>query len=308
MAGNKLVVIVGPTAVGKTSFSLRVAQAFNGDIISADSRQVYKGLDIGTDKVAPHHRETIKHHLLDVVAPDEVLTLADFQEQAYKAIDSILQQQRLPLLVGGTGQWVWAVAEGWGIPRVAPDFDLRAKLEADAETHGHTHLHDQLVAVDPQAAAKLDSRNVRRVIRALEVYYKTGIPISQHQKKSPPPYNIQIIGLHRTRENLYQRIDDRIDGMIDEGLVAEVEQLVEAGYGWNLPAMSGLGYRQIGLYLQGEATLPEAIALIKKETRRFVRQQDNWFRRTDDRITWFAAENELEDAYACIEAFVREDS
>jgi tRNA dimethylallyltransferase len=222
-----------------------------------------------------------------VVNPDEVLTLAEFQERAYTAIDAIHEMNRLPLLVGGAGQWVWAVVEGWGIPRVPPDLDLRAKLKAHAEAIGAEALHAELAAVDPQAAQKLDPRNVRRVIRALEVYQKTGMPISEHQHKSPPPYNILLIGLTMPRERLYERIDQRIDRMMERGLLAEVERLVEAGYGWGLPATSGLGYRQIGQYLQGEVSLEEAVALIKKETRRFVRQQYNWFRLDDPRIRWF---------------------
>ncbi len=278
-----LLVIVGPTAVGKTALSLSLARDFNGEIISADSRQIYRGLNIGADKPSPEQRDGVPHHLLDVVDPDQILTLAEFQDRAYAAIDDIHRRQRLPILAGGTGQWVWAVAEGWGIPRVPPDPALRAELE----TIDTLELHAQLTAVDAQAAQKIDPRNVRRVIRALEVYHKTGIPITEHQQKKPPPYDILLIGLTRPREVLYARIDDRIGRMMEIGLLAEVEELARAGYGWQLPAMSGLGYKQIGQYLRGEADLKEAVALIKKETRRFVRQQYNWFRLTDRRIHWF---------------------
>jgi len=282
-----LLVIVGPTAVGKTALSLQLALAFNGEIISADSRQIYRGLDIGTAKATPEQQALVPHHLIDLVDPDEVLTLAEFQEQAYAAIDAIQQRRQLPMLVGGTGQWVQAVVEGWVIPRVPPDPALRARLEAQAHSLGPAAFHAQLAAIDPQAAQKLDPRNVRRVIRALEVYYKTGLPISQHQQKMAPAYNIIQIGLTMPRELLYQRIDQRVDQMMAMGLVAEVQRLVEAGYDWSLPAMSGLGYRQIGQYLRGELSLAEAVALIKKETRRFVRQQYNWFRLDDERINWF---------------------
>jgi tRNA dimethylallyltransferase len=300
---KSLLVIVGPTAVGKTALSLRLAQDFAGEIISADSRQIYRGLDIGTDKPSPEQQALVPHHLLDVVNPDEVLTLAEFQERVYATIDAIHERNRLPLLVGGTGQWVWAVVEGWGIPRVPPDPDLRAKLETRAEAIGAEALHAELAAVDPQAAQKLDPHNVRRVIRALEVYHQTGSPISQHQRKSPPPYNILLVGLTMSRKQLYERIDRRIDRMIERGLLAEVEQLVEAGYGWELPAMSGLGYRQIGQYLRGEVSLDQAVALIKKETRRFVRQQYNWFRLDDPRIYWFEVD-ELEDTYRRVKEWV----
>jgi tRNA dimethylallyltransferase len=271
--------------VGKTSLSLQVAQDFGGEIISADSRQIYRGLDIGTDKASPEQQALVPHHLLDVVAPDEVLTLAEFQARAYVTIEAIHRRGRLPLLVGGTGQWVQAVVEGWGIPRVPPDPALRARLEAEPlET-----LYAQLAAVDPPAAQKIDPRNLRRVIRALEVYYKTGIPISVQQRKTPPPYQVVQLGLTMAREQLYARIDRRIEQMVERGLVAEVEGLVAAGYGWHLPAMSGLGYRQIGQCLRGEVSLAEAVVLIKKETRRFVRQQYNWFRLDDPRLRWFDA-------------------
>ncbi len=278
-----MLVIVGPTAVGKTALSLSLARDFNGEIISADSRQIYRGLNIGADKPSPEQRDGVPHHLLDVVDPDQILTLAEFQDRAYAAIDDIHRRQRLPILAGGTGQWVWAVAEGWGIPRVPPDPALRAELE----TIDTLELHAQLAAVDAPAAKKIDPRIVGGVIRALVFYRKTGIPITEHQQKKPPPYDILLIGLTRPREVLYARIDDRIGRMMEIGLLAEVEELARAGYNWQLPAMSGLGYKQIGQYLRGEASLEEAVALIKKETRRFVRQQYNWFRLTDRRIHWF---------------------
>ena len=304
MTHKPLFVIVGPTAVGKTGLSLPLAREFAGEIISADSRQIYRGLDIGTDKAPLEQQALVPHHMLDVVEPDEILSLADYQEQTFALIDDIHIRNRLPLLVGGTGQWVWAVVEGWGVPRVPPDYDLRAELEARAEVIGAEVFHAELAAVDPAAAQKLDPRNVRRVIRALEVYQKTGIPISEHQKKSPPPYQTTIIGLTRPRGQLYECIDQRIDQMMACGFLDEVKQLVEAGYELNLPAMSGLGYRQIGQYLQDEMSLDEAIALIKKETRRFVRQQYNWFRLDDERIQWFEVD-QVDDAYRRVNDWVK---
>ncbi len=304
MAGQPLLVIVGPTAVGKTALSLGLAQDFGGEIISADSRQVYRALDIGTDKPTPQQRALVPHHLVDLVDPADVLTLAEFQERAFEAIEAIHRRQRLPVLVGGTGQWVWAVVEGWGIPRVPPDYDFRARLEVQARGMGGDTLHARLAAIDPRAAQKIDPRNLRRVIRAMEVYHKTGIPISQHQRKKEPPYRTLIVGLTRPRPALYQRIDQRIERMLERGLVAEVQQLVGAGHGWDQPAMSGLGYRQIGQYLRGEVTLAEAVALIKKETRRFVRQQYNWFRLTDPRIAWFEIKEDLAEVYPPIKRLV----
>lgn len=243
------------------------------------------------------------HHLLDVAEPDEIISVADFQERAYAIIEAVLQRQRLPLLVGGTGQWVKAVVEGWRIPRVPPDSTFRAELEAQALAEGAEALHARLAAVDPQAAQKVDPRNVRRVIRALEVYRKTGLSISR-QAKTPPPYNILQIGLTMSREALYRRIDQRVDRMMEQGLLAEVSGLVEAGYSWNEPAMSGLGYRQIGQFLRGEVSQEEAVALIKKETRRFVRQQYNWFRLDDPQINWFDLEQGLEQSYGQIKKLV----
>jgi tRNA dimethylallyltransferase len=306
VAASPLLVIVGPTAVGKTALSLHLAQDYNGEIISADSRQIYRGLNIGTAKATPEQQALVPHHLLDIVNPDEILTLAEFQAQTYAAIEAIHQRQRLPVLVGGTGQWVQAVVEGWGVPRVPPDPDLRSALEVEAQTIGAVAFHARLAAVDPQAAQKLDPRNVRRVIRALEVYHKTGIPISQHQTKTAPPYRILQIGLTMPREALYRRIDRRIDNMMELGLLDEVKRLVEAGYGWELPAMSGLGYRQIGQYLRGEVSLEEAVALIKKETRRFVRQQYNWFRLDDPRINWFEGEAGFQEVRNFLEGEVLE--
>lgn len=287
MAKKPLLVIVGPTAVGKTALSVRLARDFNIEIISADSRQIYRGLDIGTAKATAEELAAAPHHVIDVAAPDEVLSVADFQEKAYAAIDSAHQQERLPVLVGGTGQWVQAVVEGWTIPRVPPDPMLRAKLEARAAAEGSQVLHDQLALVDPSAAEKIHPNNLRRIIRALEVYQKTGTAISAYQAKRAPHYRVLQLGLTMPRELLYERIDRRVDRMIETGLVDEVGRLVAAGYGLDLPSMSGLGYRQVGQYLNGEVTLDEAVALIKKETRRFVRQQYNWFRLEDERIRWF---------------------
>jgi tRNA dimethylallyltransferase len=281
-----------------------LAHDLQGEIISADSRQIYRRLDIGTAKPTPEEQALAPHHLLDVVEPDEVLTLAEFQERAWAAIDEIHGRGHLPLLVGGTGQWVKAVIEGWGIPRVPPDLELRAELEAQALQVGPEAFHAHLAAVDPASAGKIDPRNVRRVIRALEVYYKTGIPISQLQQKTAPPYQVLQIGLTLPRELLYERIDRRIEAMMNEGLLAEVQRLVEAGYGWDKPALSSLGYRQFEPYFRGEISLAEAIASIKKETRRFVRQQYNWFRLDDPRIHWVDARS-LATAYPQLLALVK---
>jgi tRNA dimethylallyltransferase len=300
-----LIAVVGPTAVGKTATAIRLCCAFEGEIISADSRQICRGLDIGTAKPTPDEQEAAVHHLIDVVDPDQVLGLAEYQEMAYIAINDVLSRGKVPFLVGGTGQWVRGVTEGWRVPRVPPDYGLRAELEAEAAHAGPQALHARLAEVDPDAAARLDYRNVRRVIRALEVYSKTGIPISQHQGAQPPPYRILQVGLTMPRELLYARADVRVDRMVDRGLVAEVETLVDQGYDLNLPAMSGLGYRQVGAYLAGELDLEEAIHLIKKETHRFIRQQYNWFRLDDPEIHWFDTNGEfLAALYKLVDRFL----
>jgi len=284
-----LLAIVGPTAVGKTLVSLHLSDVFQGEVISADSRQTYIGMDIGTAKPTALERATVPHHLIDIATPDRPLTLAQYQALARSSIDDVLSRNRLPLLVGGSGLYVRAVLEGWAIPQVPPNPHLRAVLELEAKRCGGIDLHRWLSTLDPVAASRIDGRNVRRVIRALEVCLATGRPISGLQTRKPPPYRILRIGLTMPREMLYSRIDRRVGKMMAQGLVEEVEELVAKGYGFDLPAMSGLGYRQIGLYLQGEVTLEEAVALIKRETRRFVRQQYTWFRLANPKIRWFDA-------------------
>jgi tRNA dimethylallyltransferase len=285
-----LVVIVGPTAVGKTDLAVHLAQQVNGEIVSADSRQVYRGMDIGTAKATREEQERAAHHLIDVVDPDETLGLAQFQELATGAIADITTRGRVPLLVGGTGQYVMAVVEGWRVPRVPPDEALRRDLYRQADEEGAEALHTRLRALDPAAADRIDARNVRRVVRALEVCLVTGEPISEQQGKSPPPYRILILGLSLPRVELYRRIDDRVERMMEAGLEDEVRGLVADGYGFDLPAMSGVGYGQFAPYLAGEATLDEVVGEIKRATRRFVRHQSNWFRQGDARIHWLEAE------------------
>jgi tRNA dimethylallyltransferase len=298
---SPLVVIVGPTAVGKTGLALRLAGELGAEIVSADSRQVYRGMDIGTDKPTVEERQRVPHHLVDIADPDEEFTLAQYQSMAYAAIDEVLARGRVPLLVGGTGLYIKAVVEGWSIPRVRPNEALRAELYREAEVKGEEALHARLRQVDLVAAEKIDPRNVRRVIRALEVYLETGKPISELQRRRPPPYRVLRVGLTMERAALYRRIDRRIDRMIERGLIEEVRGLVEQGYGYELSAMSGLGYRQIGCYLRGEISLEEAIRLIKRDTRRFVRQQYNWFRLDDEGIRWFQT---LDDPYERIKGVI----
>jgi len=294
MEMSRLIAIVGPTGIGKSQLALRLAQAFDGEIVNTDSRQVYRHMDIGTAKPTPQELSLVPHHLINIVNPDEDFSLAQYQELSCRAIDDIQQRNKLPLLVGGSGLYVWSVLEGWGIPKVPPDPEFRHSLEKKAADVGKEEVYQELVKVDPAAAQKIEPRNVRRVIRALEVYRGVGIPFSQLQNKQAPPFNTLIIGLTTDRGELYRRIDLRVDEMIKQGLVAEVEKLVNMGYDCKLPAMSGIGYKQIGMFLKGELTLPAAIQQIKFETHRVVRHQYAWFRLKDDRIRWFDIQSRLD--------------
>jgi tRNA dimethylallyltransferase len=287
---DNLVVIVGPTAVGKSRLALSLAQRFQGEIVGADSRQVYRFMDIGTDKPAQEELSLIPHHLIGIIKPDEDFSLAQYQQIAYQTIADIQGRGRLPLLVGGSGLYVWSVVEGWQIPKVSPDIEFRRTLEQKAAEGGQAELFCQLQKQDPAAAQIIDPRNIRRVIRALEVSQKA---LTQNSmRKKAPPFSTLMLGLTMNRAELYRRIDRRVDEMMDRGLLAEVVKLMAMGYDLTLSAMSGIGYRQIGMYLNGGMSLEEAIQRIKYETHRFVRQQYNWFRLKDDRIKWYDMESE----------------
>jgi len=282
-----MIAIVGPTAVGKSELALHLAQYFPIEIISADSRQVYRYMDIGTNKPSPAERAAVPHPVIDVVAPDEDFSLAMYHQLAIAALKAIQQKGKLPLLVGGSGLYVWSLVEGWKIPHVPPDQKLRRQLEAKAEQEGSHILYQELQNIDPMAAAKINPSNIRRIVRALEIYHATGQHPSQLQLKEAPSFSVLIIGLTQERSKLYRRIDERVDKMIQRGLVEEVEQLLKRGYSPSLPSMSGIGYKQIGQFLRGEMTLPEAIDKIKYETHRLARHQYAWFRLSDSQIHWF---------------------
>jgi tRNA dimethylallyltransferase len=282
-----VIAIVGPTAVGKSELALHLAQYFPLEIISADSRQVYRYMDIGTNKPSPAERVSVHHHVIDVVEPDEDFSLTMYHQLAIEALKAIQQKGKLPLLVGGSGLYVWSLVEGWKIPQVPPDQKLRRQLEARAEQEDSQSLYRELQDIDPMAAEKINPSNIRRIIRALEIYHATGQPPSQLQCKELPGFSVLIIGLTQERSELYRKIDWRVDKMVQRGLVEEVEQLLKKGYSPSLPSMSGIGYKQIGQFLRGEMTLPEAIDKIKYETHRLARHQYAWFRLSDSRIRWF---------------------
>jgi len=284
-----LIAIIGPTAVGKSELALHLALDFPVEIISADSRQVYRYMDIGTNKPTLAERASVPHHLIDIVNPDEDFNLARYHQLATEVIKAIQQKGKLPLLVGGSGLYVWSLVEGWEIPQVAPNPELRSDLEARAKQEGSYILYKELQQIDPLAATKIYPSNTRRIIRALEIYHMTGTLPSQLWSKEAPSFPLLIIGLTVERSELYNRIDRRVDKMIQEGLVAEVEELVKMGYSFSLSSMSGIGYKQVSQFLQGQLTLPEAIEKIKYETHRLARHQYAWFHLDDKRIHWFDA-------------------
>jgi tRNA dimethylallyltransferase len=284
-----LVVILGPTAVGKTELALHIAEQLGGEIVSADSRLFYRGMDIGTAKPSPAEQKRVPHHLIDVAEPDEVWSLALFQQRARAAIAEIGARGSLPLLVGGTGQYIRAVIQGWDVPKVEPNTGLRVALEDWAAEIGGEGLHRRLASLDPPAAARMDARNLRRTVRALEVILSSGRRFSEQRQSLPSPYRLLLLGLVRPRPELYQRVDARIQMMIEAGLVEEVRALLERGFSPDLPSLSAIGYRQIIAYLQGKISLDEAVQQIQRATRIFVRRQANWFKPDDPDIHWFNA-------------------
>ncbi|KAA3648763.1 MAG: tRNA (adenosine(37)-N6)-dimethylallyltransferase MiaA [Chloroflexi bacterium] len=301
-----LIVILGPTAVGKTAISIELAQRLDAEIISVDSRLFYRGMDIGTAKPTFHERRTVPHHLIDVADPDETWSLALFQHQAMDIIEDIHAKGRLPFLVGGTGQYIRAITEGWNIPEQAPDESMRNALEAWGSKIGADGLYQRLQVLDSNAAANIDARNLRRTVRALEVTLRTGVRFSEQRQKGEAPYNVLQIGLTRPRPELYERIDQRIENMLTNGFVGEVQALLDKGYSRDIPSMSAIGYTQIAAHLQGETTLEEAVVEIKRLTRQFVRRQANWFKPTDPDIHWFEMGNDTGDAVEdTVRSFIR---
>ncbi len=284
---RKLIALVGATATGKTRLGIELARNLDGEIVGADSRQLYRHMDIGTAKPTTEEQTAAKHHLIDVVDPDEPFSLAQWLDLARMTLEDIWSRGKQPVVVGGTGQYVWALVEGWRVPRVPPQHDLRRELESRPPED----LLAELQRVDPQAEAYIDPRNVRRVIRALEVQSATGLPFSYWRTREPPEFDSSVIGLHLPRSELYRRIDTRVDAMFVADLVGEVRSLLGRGYARNLPAMSGIGYREVTAYIAGESTLASAVEDTKTGTHRLARHQNSWFKRGDDRINWIAADD-----------------
>ena len=281
----RLVVVSGPTAVGKTALGIDLALAFGGEVVNADSRYLYRGFDIGVAKPDLAERRRVPHHLIDILPPHGDMSLARFQDLATSAINDIASRGRAPLLVGGTPLYINAVVEGWRIPRVPPNPEFRAGLEAEATNAGVPVLTERLRAVDP-AAAERHGSNVRRVIRALEIYEATGIPMTAQEGKGPVLFDALEIALTMPRDRLYRAVDNRVRDQIARGLAAEVRSLLEAGVPEDAPAMGSLGYRQLLPYLRGESSLDAAIERIRFDTHRYVRHQETWLRR-NPRLIWF---------------------
>ena len=285
-ASGTVLFVVGPTAAGKTELAVRLSAELDGEVVSADSRQVYRFMDIGTAKPTAEQRAAAPHHLIDVVEPDKQFSLSLFLRQARAVIEEARIHGRVPIVAGGTGQYVRALLQGWRVPDVEPDPRTRREMEARVEAEGVATLHRQLADLDPVVAARTDPANPRRVIRALELVGRPD-PSAERPAAAEPGFEAVVVGLSLEREALYRRIDDRVDRMIGEGWVGEVDGLLRRGYTRELSSMSGIGYSELAGHLEGEMPLDEAIRRTKYRTHRFVRQQYNWFRLDDPSVTWF---------------------
>ncbi|MEJ8742032.1 tRNA (adenosine(37)-N6)-dimethylallyltransferase MiaA [Mediterraneibacter sp. HCN-7094] len=283
-----LVILTGPTAVGKTKASIGLAKAIGGEIISADSMQVYKQMDIGSAKIKPSEMEGIPHYLVDILEPDEEFHVVLFQQMAKQAIQKIYEKGKIPILVGGTGFYIQAVLYDIDFSENEKDTSYREELEKLAQIKGAEYLHDLLREVDEKSAQDIHANNVKRVIRALEYFHQTGEKISEHneeQRKKVSPYNFSYFVLNDERAHLYERINLRVDQMINEGLVREVQSLKEKGYTRDMVSMQGLGYKEMLDYLDNKCSLEEAVEIIKRDTRHFAKRQITWFKRESD-VTW----------------------
>lgn len=307
MTKSPVILIVGPTAAGKTELAIRLAERMNAEIVSVDSRLFYRGMNIGTAKPSKDEMARVRHHLIDIVNPDETLSLAVFQQMAQEVIADIHERGRLPFLVGGTGQYVRAVTQGWSPPEVKADEKLRVVLEQMREERGKEWLHAKLQLLDSDAAKAIDLRNVRRTIRALEVIFTTGRKFSDQRGSGDSLYPLLTIGLTRPREQLYQRVDERIEKMFADGLLDEARSLLARGYSPDLPSLSAIGYRECVSVVKGQMTVEQAKVEMRRLTRIFVRRQSNWFKESDPDIHWFHPENKniLSEIETLIRNFVK---
>jgi tRNA dimethylallyltransferase len=295
-----LIAVVGATGTGKTDAAIALAEALDGEVVAADAYQVYRGLDIGTAKATPQQRARVPHHLIDIAGAEQPLTLARYLDLAHAALEDIWARDKLPVLAGGSGQYVWALLEGWQVPRVAPNPALRAELEAVAARGGAPALLERLRGLDPEAAARIDGSNPRRLVRAIEVVEREGRPLSVCQARSPIEAELLVLGLALPRDLLHIRLDARTDAMYAAGLVDEVRRLREEGLGETPALRSGVGYHEVSRHLDGEIPLDEAIRRHKLANHRLVRRQNAWFKPADARIRWIDAVDEATGR--CVEA------
>lgn len=283
-----IVVLTGPTAVGKTELSIQLAKAIGGEIISADSMQVYKHMDVGSAKITPEEMDGVRHYLVDELEPFDEFHVVKFQEYAQKYLNEIYAHGKIPIIAGGTGFYIQALLNDIDFTEQESDSAYRKELEALSEEHGNQYLHDRLKEVDPESAEAIHPNNRKRVIRALEFYQETGRKISEHNAKEQmrtSPYNFAYFVLNDERSHLYKRIDARVDKMIEDGLEAEVRRLKEMGCTKDMVAMQGIGYKEMLSYLDGSYSLEEAVYIIKRETRHFAKRQITWFKRERD-VIW----------------------
>ncbi len=306
MAKPPVVILTGPTAVGKTALSIRLAKACNGEIISADSMQVYRHMDIGSAKITPQEMEGIPHHLIDILDPDQEFNVTLFQQLGKAAINDIHSRGKLPIIAGGTGFYIQALLYDIDFKENPEGEGIRRELDALAQEKGAQYLHQILAQVDPESAAAIHCNNVKRVIRALEYFRQTGEKISLHneqERKRPSPYTFRYFVINTPRERLYQQIDSRVDQMVEQGLVEEVRRLKEMGCRRGMTSMQGLGYKEILDYLDGDCTLEEAIAILKRDTRHFAKRQITWFKRERD-VEWLNLPDFDDDRERLLESII----
>lgn len=303
-----LIILTGPTAVGKTALSIRLAKAIGGEIISADSMQVYRRMDIGSAKIIKEEMMGVPHHLIDVLEPDEEFNVTVFQKLAKAAVEEIYSRGNIPIVAGGTGFYIQALLNDIDFTENGEDTSIRDELEAIAKEKGAEHLHGMLLAIDPESAKQIHANNIKRVIRAIEYYRQTGERISEHNKRErekESPYDFLYYVVNTDRDILYQRIDQRVDEMMKQGLVQEVKELKDSGCTRNMVSMQGLGYKEILDYLQGECTLSEAVYLLKRDTRHFAKRQITWFKRERD-VKWLNLPDFNNDLDKVLETMIQE--
>jgi tRNA dimethylallyltransferase len=288
---GKVLIILGPTAVGKSKLAIELAKKLDGEIISADSMQVYFGMDIGTAKPSKEELEEVPHHLINIISPERNWSVSDFISNARNIIEDVIERGKLPIVVGGTGLYLNALIEGYAFPIIEANKDIRERLEGEAKVYGSPHLYEKLKKVDPDAAAKIHFNDLKRIIRALEVYELTGKPISKAQSKDEEnlPYEPVLVGLNMDRKILYERIEKRVDQMLKAGLVEEVRGLIKEGYDKKLTSMQAIGYKEVAEHLHGKYTYDELVNILKQNTRNFAKRQMTWFRRFKN-IHWFDVE------------------